>query len=100
MKGDVEERLGGEVVPLGWEAGVRLRERSERSGGSGTRPVGEKGVVDVGERLMWCSMRVGTVFGVTFSMMVKEGRRRMVVGSEGEWWWCGVGMLEAESMSF
>lgn len=41
-----------------------------------------KGVVDVGAVLMWCSMSAGTVCGVTFSTMVKDGRRRMVVGSE------------------
>ena len=41
-------------------------------------------VVLVGAELMWCSISWGTDAGVTFSMMLKEGRRRMVVGSEGE----------------
>ncbi len=52
--------------------------------GGGDGIVEGKGVVDVGAELMWCSMRVGTVSGDTFSMIVKDGRRRIVVGSEGE----------------
>ena len=31
-------------------------------------------------------MSAGTVFGVTFSTMVKKGRSRIVVESDGEWW--------------
>lgn len=45
-------------------------------------------------------MSKGTVAGVTFSMTVKAGRRRIVVGAEGDWCGWGRGMLEAESMSF
>lgn len=59
-----------------------------------------RGVVDVGVELMCCSISVGTVCGVTFSMMLKDGRRRMVVGSDDEWWSCGGGMFEAESINF
>lgn len=50
-------------------------------------------------------MRSGTEAGVTFSMMVKAGRRRTVVGFEGEGVSSlslvfGTGMLEAESIIF
>ncbi len=57
-------------------------------------------MVDVGAGSMWCLIRLGTVFGDTFSMMVKDGRRSMVVGSEGDWCSWGRGMLEADSISF
>jgi hypothetical protein len=43
---------------------------------------GTSGVVVVGALEMMEAIRVGTVAGVTFSMMVKAGRRRTVVGSE------------------
>ena len=45
-------------------------------------------------------MRSGTKFGVTFSTIVKAGRRRTVVGSDDEWSSCGGGKLEAESINF
>ena len=45
-------------------------------------------------------MRSGTEFGVTFSTIVNAGRRRTVVGSDGEWCSCGGGKLEAESINF
>lgn len=49
-------------------------------------------------------MRSGTEAGVTFSMMVKAGRRRTVVGLDGEGVSSslvfGTGMLEAESIIF
>ena len=57
-------------------------------------------MVEVGAGSMWCLMRLGTVFGDTFSMIVKDGRRSMVVGSEGDWCSWGRGMLEADSISF
>jgi hypothetical protein len=58
-------------VPSGSGAG---RERGREKGWSG--------VVFVGACEMMEVMRVGTVAGVTFSMRVKAGRRRTVVGSE------------------
>lgn len=57
-------------------------------------------MVFVGAVLMCCEMRVGTVAGVTFSIILKAGRRRTEVGSELVWWIDGRGMLEAESISF
>jgi hypothetical protein len=42
---------------------------------------GPKGVVFVGALLMNSEMRVLTDFGVTFSIIMKAGRRRTVVGS-------------------
>lgn len=65
----------------------------------------ERGVVFVGERSMYFVTSSGTETGVTFSMNMKEGRRRTVVGwvegsevLESEWA-SGRGMLEAESIS-
>lgn len=79
---------------------VGFDEGSEIAAGSDEGFTDGRGVVVVVAVLMWCSISVGTVFGVTFSMMVKEGRRRMVVRSEYEWWSSGVGILEAESINF
>jgi hypothetical protein len=63
-----------------------------------------RGVVLVGAEEMWCLMSSGTVSGVTFSIKVKAGRRRMVVGVRaGEIEFevrDGRGMLDADSMSF
>ena len=42
---------------------------------------GPRGVEFVGTLLMNSEMRVLTDFGVTFSITMKAGRRRMVVGS-------------------
>lgn len=42
-------------------------------------------MVFVGALLICCEMRVGTVAGVTFSIIVKAGRRRTEVGSELVW---------------
>lgn len=58
---------------------------------------GSKGEVFVGATLIM-STSVGTVDGVTFSTTVKAGRRRTVVGSEYEVVWCGVGMLDADTI--
>lgn len=86
VKGDNgDEDLCEEVVPLDWAEGAGFREREDMSGGEELGIREGKDVVDVGAGLMWCLMRLGTVFGDTFSMMVKDGRRRMVVGSEGDW---------------
>jgi hypothetical protein len=41
-----------------------------------------RGVVDVGALSMYVVIKFGTEAGVTFSMIVKAGRRRTVVGSE------------------
>ena len=43
--------------------------------------IGPKGVVFVGALSMNSVMRVLTDLGVTFSIITKAGRRRMVVGS-------------------
>ena len=43
---------------------------------------GRRGVVVVGAWLMMVEMRVGTLEGFTFWMMVKAGRSRAVVGVE------------------
>ena len=61
---------------------------------------GPKGVVFVGALLMKSVMRKLTFIGVTFSIMMKAGRRRTVVGSSYFVECDGVGILEAESMSF
>lgn len=48
-------------------------------------------------------MSSGTDEGVTPSTRVKDGRRSTVVGADGVWscsWFAGIGMLEAESISF
>ena len=65
----------------------------------------ERGVEFVGERSMYLVISLGTEAGVTFSTIMKEGRRRTAVGwvegsevRESEWV-CGRGMLEAESIS-
>jgi len=43
--------------------------------------IGPRGVLFVGATLMKEVIRVSTEAGVTFSMMTKAGRRRIVVGS-------------------
>lgn len=43
---------------------------------------GARGVLLVGAEEMICSSRKGTVAGVTFSMRMKAGRSKRVVGSE------------------
>jgi hypothetical protein len=58
-------------VPSGKGAG---RERGREKGVSGVVLVGAWEMMEV--------RRVGTVAGVTFSMMVKAGRRSTLVGSE------------------
>lgn len=48
-------------------------------------------------------MSSGTDEAVTLSIRVKDGRRSTVVGADGDWscsWFAGIGMLEAESISF
>lgn len=42
---------------------------------------GPRGVEFVGALLMYSEIRVLTDFGVTFSITIKAGRRRTVVGS-------------------
>lgn len=42
---------------------------------------GPRGVIFVGALLIYSEIRVLTVFGVTFSIIIKAGRRRTVVGS-------------------
>ncbi len=61
-----------------------------------------RGVDVVGAGETWAVMSWRTVAGVTLSMKVKAGRRRMVVGRcfGGEGSWEGRGRSEAESMSF
>lgn len=74
-----------------------------RGEGCGWVPIGGMGIMVVGAVLMWWVIRSGTESGVTFSMMVKEGRRRTVVGAEaggGSSSVPGTGMLEAESIIF
>jgi hypothetical protein len=44
--------------------------------------IGPKGVLFVGPLLTNSDIKVLTFFGVTFSMTMKAGRRRTVVGSE------------------
>ena len=44
------------------------------------------GVVFVGAESICCRIRSGTVAGVTWSMNVKAGRRRIVVGAEAGGW--------------
>ena len=92
--------MGRRGLPLNWVAREGFRETAEMSGGKEVGMVEGKGVVDVGAELIWCSMRMGTVSGDTFSMIVKDGRRRIVVGSEGEWCSSGRGMFEADSINF
>ena len=60
---------------------------------------GPKGVVFVGPLLMKSVIRELTFFGVTFSITMKAGKRRTVVGSSYFEECEGVGMFEAESMS-
>lgn len=58
---------------------------------------GRNGVLFVGPGLTKRVMRSGTFAGVTLSMNCQEGRSRtMELWSE----WSGMGMLEADSMSF
>lgn len=64
---------------------------------------GRRGVVVVGARLTWLVMSSGTDEGVTLSIRVKDGRRSTVVGADGDRscsWFAGIGMLEADSISF
>jgi hypothetical protein len=57
----------------------------------------ERGEVLVGPVLIKLVMRSGVFAGVTLSMNWKEGKSRTVVLWSA---WSGMGMLEAESMSF
>lgn len=62
----------------------------------------ESGVVVVGAGLMCWDISSPTEAGVTFSIKVKEGSSRTVVGAEAEWscWgFGGMGMFDAESIS-
>lgn len=64
---------------------------------------GWSGVVVVVVGLMCVRMRSATVDGVTLSMKVKAGRRRIVVGAvAGGWssWSWGRGMFDADSINF
>ena len=63
----------------------------------------ESGVVVVVARLMCRDISSSTEAGVTLSIKVKEGSSRTVVGAEAEWscsGFGGMGMLDAESISF
>jgi len=59
----------------------------------------ESGVVFVGAELMMSVIKSGTVAGVTFSMIVKDGSSNTVVepSTSGD---SGTGILQADSMSF
>lgn len=52
------------------------------SGKDAGRETGARGDVFVGALFMYSEIKVLTFFGETFSIMVKAGRRRTVVGSE------------------
>lgn len=72
-------------------------EEEEEEGGR------ESGVVVVVARLMCRDISSSTEAGVTLSIKVKEGSNRTVVGAEAEWSYSGfggMGMLDAESISF
>lgn len=68
--------LCGEGREVNWSAVGR------GSGSDVGMETGARGEVFVGALLMNSEMRVFTDFGVTFSMITKAGRRRIVVGWE------------------
>jgi hypothetical protein len=72
-------------------------EGSEEDGGVEVVVVGPRGDVLVGPLSTKFLIRSGVLAGVTLSMNWNEGRRRTVVLSSA---WSGIGMLEAESISF
>lgn len=60
---------------------------------------GPKGVIFVGDLLIKSVIRELTFLGVTFSIMMKAGKRRTVVGSSYFEECDGVGIFDAESIS-
>jgi len=85
---------GGGVV------GGVVMARLVRSGVSGFGfEVEKRGVLFVGAELMISVINSGTVVGVTFSIIVKEGSNKTVVEPSTSGF-SGTGILQADSMSF